>query len=431
MRLILFDLLTEKRFHFDPVAMSRPIWELRCGITSLGEKLIARTAASDVAYFVPDYMAEVYRMCSATHSGRLVNDPTTLIGDDLLLVAGRVRAADFDLKPVGPSCVKIDADGEVLAARIAKEDLAKLDTTSIESLLASAAKNLPACTEKIEAWNYIWELILQNPEQLTLDFQASGRSGIEGTIEEPSAIRGNRKDVYIAPGALVHPMVVLDAENGPIYLDKNSVIHPFTRIEGPCYVGRDSILLGAKCREGMSIGPSCRIGGEVEESIIQGYSNKYHDGFLGHAYLGQWVNLGAGTTNSDLRNDYGDVSVMLDGREPINTGSSKVGALIGDHTKVSIGCMFNTGAYVGAMSLITVEGKLLPRYIPSFVWLIGGLVSKGFGKNRMYDTARKAMPRRGCQWTEADQQMWDEIYQLTEAKRQPFLERGRRGMMSK
>ena len=431
MRLILFDLMTEKRFHFHPVAISRPIWELRCGITTLGQKLIDRIGATDVACFVPNYIAEVYRNQCEAGSGWLVNDPKVLAGQDLLLVSGRVRAADFDLKPTGPSCVKVDADGEVLAARITKEDLAKLDATSIESLLAAAVKALPECTEKVEAWDYVWELIIQNPEQLALDFQTAGRSGIEGTVEEPSAIRGNRGDVYIAPGASVHPMVVLDAENGPIYLDEGSVIHPFTRVEGPCYVGKDSILLGAKCREGMSIGPCCRIGGEVEESIIQGYSNKYHDGFLGHAYLGEWVNLGAGTTNSDLRNDYGDVAVMLDGHRPINTGSSKVGALIGDHTKVSIGCMFNTGAYVGAMSLITVEGKLLPRYVPSFIWLIGGVVSKGFGKARMYDTASKAMPRRGCQWTEADQRMWDEIYQLTEAKRQPFLERGRRGMIGR
>ena len=110
-------------------------------------------------------------------------------------------------------------------------------------------------------------------------------------------------------------MVVIDAEHGPVYIDEDVEVHPFTRIEGPCYVGKKSILLGAKCREGNSIGPICRVGGEVEESIIQGYSNKYHDGFLGHAYVGEWVNLGALTTNSDLKNDYSTVSVILDGRE--------------------------------------------------------------------------------------------------------------------
>ncbi|MBN1589626.1 MAG: hypothetical protein JW888_08935, partial [Pirellulales bacterium] len=248
---------------------------------------------------------------------------------------------------------------------------------------------------------------------------------------QPNAIRGSKNDIFIGKDALVHPMVVLDAEHGPIYLDEGVEVHPFTRIEGPCYVGKKSILLGAKCREGMSIGPVCRVGGEVEESIIQGYSNKYHDGFLGHAYVGEWVNLGAMTTNSDLKNDYSSVAVMLDGRRPIDTGSTKVGSLIGDHTKTSIGTLFNTGAYVGAMALIAATGKPLPKFIPSFAWFLEGVVTKGFGKKKLYETASKAMPRRGCEWTEADQTMWDAIFEMTEPARQPAIERGRRMLAAK
>ena len=173
---------------------------------------------------------------------------------------------------------------------------------------------------------------------------------------------------HVGRGAKIHPMVVLDAEHGPIFIDVGAEIHPFSRIEGPCFIGRNTIVLGAKCREGNSIGPMCRIGGEVEESIIQGYTNKYHDGFLGHAYVGQWVNLGALTTNSDLKNDYSEVKVTLDGRTQISTGSNKFGALIGDHAKTSIGVMLNTGTYVGAMTLLVASGKLLPKFIPSFTW---------------------------------------------------------------
>ena len=208
--------------------------------------------------------------------------------------------------------------------------------------------------------------------------------------------------------------------------DLGAEIHPFTRIEGPCYIGKNSILLGAKCREGNSIGPMCRIGGEVEESIIHGYSNKYHDGFLGHAYVGQWVNLGAMTTNSDLKNDYSSVSVALDGKKPVDTGSTKVGALIGDHTKTSIGTLFNTGAYVGAMALIAATGKPLPKFIPSFAWFLEGVVTKGFGKRKLYETARTAMGRRKHQWTDADQAMWDEIYNMTQPVRMEAIKRGRR-----
>ncbi|MHC4180889.1 MAG: putative sugar nucleotidyl transferase [Planctomycetota bacterium] len=424
MRLILVDRLTEKRLHFYPLALNRPIWELRCGMSSLLDKLVDKVGAAEVACFVPPYMAEAYRAAT----GRPVNDPASLAGDDLLVVAARVKAAGFDVEPVGVSQIALDPNGEVLYARIARQDLDKLNTQSIDALLRSARQSLPVAEDEVPTWNYTWDLVLANPEQLTADFAAAGRSGIEGKVEEPRAIRGSLKDVYIAPGALVHPMVVLDAAEGPIYIDQDAEIHPFTRVEGPCYIGPKSILLGAKCREGNSIGPVCRIGGEVEESIIQGYSNKYHDGFLGHAYVGEWVNLGAMTTNSDLKNDYSDVTVVLDGRRPVNTGSTKVGSLIGDHTKTSIGTLLNTGAYVGAMTLVATNGKLLPKFIPSFAWFLEGAVTKGFGKRKLYETAKTAMGRRGCQWTEADETMWNEIFNMTKPARDDAIRKGRRLM---
>ena len=424
MRLILLDLPSEKRINFHPLALSRPIWELRCGMTSLGAKLMAKVRARDVACFVPPYMADAYRAATTWP----VNDPASLAGDDLLLVSGRVKAAGFQPPQSGSSQAAFDSAGELLFARVGREDLPRLDATSIDSFVDSVKETLPAADVEVPTYDYTWDLILANPKQLAEDFAAAGRSGIEGTVEQPNAIRGSLKDVYIARGALVHPMVVIDAANGPVYLDEEVEVHPFTRIEGPCYVGRKSILLGAKCREGNSIGPVCRIGGEVEESIIQGYSNKYHDGFLGHAYVGQWVNLGALTTNSDLKNDYTTVSVMLDGREGIDTGSTKVGSLIGDHAKTSIGTLLNTGAYVGAMALIAATGKPLPKFIPSFAWFLEGVVTKGFGKRKLYETARVAMSRRKCQWTPVEEAMWEEIYKLTAPARNEAVKKGRRAL---
>ena len=424
MRLILLDRLTDKRYHFYPLALSRPIWELRCGMTTLAQKLVAKLQPQSVACFVPPYMADVY----GTATDWPVNDASELGGDDLLIVNARVKAAEFDVDTTGPSQVVYDADGDCLYARIAKDDLSRLNTESIETLLDSAKQTLPVVEAQVATWNYTWELVLENPEQLTKDFTAAGRSGIEGTVEQPNAIRGSQGDVYIARGALVHPMVVIDAAEGPIYIDEDVEVHPFTRIEGPCYVGKKTILLGAKCREGNSIGPVCRIGGEVEESIIQGYSNKYHDGFLGHAYVGEWVNLGALTTNSDLKNDYSNVEVTLDGRRPIDTGSTKVGSLIGDHTKTSIGTLLNTGSYVGAMALITTTGTPLQKFIPSFAWLVKGVVTKGFGKAQLYKSAKIAMGRRKLEWTPAQEMMWNEIFNLTAPARKDAIKKGRRAL---
>ena len=425
MRLILIDRAIDSRRNFWPVALSRPIWELRCGITSLGEKLQAKVATSEVAYFLPEYMAEVYR----DRTDRPVNDLAVLSGEDVLIVDARVRADGFDVPAGGRSEVGLDEQGQVLFARILKNDAGKLQGAGIEEYLASAKAKLPTVQYKGPTWGYTWDLILANPEQIAVDFTKAGKAGLEGTIEEPCAIRGSQKDVYVAPGAKIHPMVVIDAEHGPIYIDEDVEIHPFTRIEGPCYIGKKSILLGAKCREGNSIGPYCRIGGEVEECIIQGYSNKYHDGFIGHSYIGEWVNLGALTTNSDLKNDYSNVSVMLDGKRGIDTGSTKVGSLIGDHTKTSIGTLFNTGSYVGAMAIIMATGKPLPKFIPSFAWFIEGVVTKGFGRRSLYGTAETAMGRRGGRWTPAQQAMWDAIFEMTAPARNEAVRKGRKAMM--
>jgi len=425
MRLILCDVSTEVRANFYPLSLGRPIWELRCGMSTLAEKLIAKVDASDVACFVPDYMAASYR----AKTNRPVNDTSKLAGDDLLLVAGQVKAADFDVPVKGPSEIGLDADGNVLYARITRDDASKLPGDDIAGFVEAAKSQLKNVSCSLKAWKYTWDLVLENPEQITAEFQAAGRSGIEGSVEEPNAIRGSAKDVYIAPGCEIHPMVVIDAANGPVYLDEGVEVHPFTRIEGPCYIGPKCILLGTKCREGNSVGPMCRLGGEVEESIIQGYSNKYHDGFLGHAYVGEWVNLGALTTNSDLKNDYSSVSVVLDGKKPVDTGSTKVGSLIGDHTKTSIGTLLNTGSYVGAMALIMANGKPLQKFIPSFAWVLDGLVTKGFGKGKLYETAKMAMSRRKCEWTEAEQAMWDAVFEMTAEVRNPAIKKGRKAMM--
>jgi UDP-N-acetylglucosamine diphosphorylase / glucose-1-phosphate thymidylyltransferase / UDP-N-acetylgalactosamine diphosphorylase / glucosamine-1-phosphate N-acetyltransferase / galactosamine-1-phosphate N-acetyltransferase len=421
MRLILFDRLTNKRCRFHPLALGRPIFALICGMTSLGEKLIARFSASDVAYFVPAYMADNYHAI-----GRWpVNDPATLAGDDLLLVDARVKANDPSLSLVGPTQVAVDADGDVLFARIARADLAHLKTDSLDSLLESVKTAFPNNASPPATWNYIWELVLANAEQLTADFATAGRHGIEGTLESPCAIRGDAKNVYIAHGAVIHPLVVIDAEHGPVYIDEGVEVHPFTRIEGPCYVGPKTILLGCKCRQGNSIGPMCRLGGEVEGTIIQGFSNKYHDGFLGHAYVGQWVNLGAMTTNSDLKNDYSSVSVILNGRTPIDTGSTKVGSLIGDHAKTAIGTLLNTGAYVGPMAMLATPGRLLPKFLPAFGSFVKGQLSEGLGKERLYATAKTAMSRRACRWTVADSSLWNAVYDMTAAEREAAIRRCR------
>jgi UDP-N-acetylglucosamine diphosphorylase/glucosamine-1-phosphate N-acetyltransferase len=422
MRLVLVDGFFEQRSRFFPLSLGRPLWELRVGMSSLADKLVAKIQSDDIVYFVPDYMADAYR---AQQVDKHVNDMSALVGDDLMLVNPVVKAGGFKVPAKGASEIGLDENRMVIYARINKGDVKRLACDDIETFIVSAKAKLTNVTCKFPVWNYTWDLILANGEQIKADFVAAGRDGFEGSLEEPVALRGSRKDVYVAPGVKVHPMVTIDAEHGPVYIDQGAEILPFTRIEGPCYIGKDSILLGANCREGNSIGPCCRIGGEVEESIIHGYSNKYHDGFIGHSYIGEWVNLGALTTNSDLKNDYSNVSIMLDGQRAIDTSSTKVGSLIGDHTKTSIGTLLNTGSYLGAMAIIMATGKPLPKYIPSFAWFIEGIVTKGFGKGRLYETAKTAMSRRKCEWTPAMEAMWDAVFEMTAPERNKAIKKGR------
>ena len=121
--------------------------------------------------------------------------------------------------------------------------------------------------------------------------------------------------------------------------------------------------------------------------------------------------------------------MILDGRQPIDTGSRKVGSLIGDHAKTSIGTLFNTGSYVGGMCIIMATGEPLPKFIPSFAWFLGGIVTKGFGKNKLYDTAEVAMSRRNCKWSKAEEVMWDSIFEMTAPVRNEAIKKGRRAML--
>jgi UDP-N-acetylglucosamine diphosphorylase/glucosamine-1-phosphate N-acetyltransferase len=215
--------------------------------------------------------------------------------------------------------------------------------------------------------------------------------------------------------------VIVDTTNGPVVIERDAVISSFSRLEGPCWIGQGSQILGAKIRSGTSIGPACRIGGEVEASIIQGWTNKYHDGFLGHAYIGEWVNLGAGASNSDLRNDYGNIRVMINERL-VDTGRNKIGCYLGDHTKVGLGTLLNCGTNAGAFSNLLPTGGLLPRFVPSFTNVINGVIQENEDVEGLLRTAKLVMRRRGRTLQQAQEELYRRIWQLTAETRQRVTE---------
>jgi UDP-N-acetylglucosamine diphosphorylase / glucose-1-phosphate thymidylyltransferase / UDP-N-acetylgalactosamine diphosphorylase / glucosamine-1-phosphate N-acetyltransferase / galactosamine-1-phosphate N-acetyltransferase len=194
------------------------------------------------------------------------------------------------------------------------------------------------------------------------------------------------------PASFWTPPVVLDAREGPIHLAEGVEVQALTRLEGPAWIGPGTRLQGG-IFSSLSAGPVCRLRGEIEASVLNGWCNKAHDGYLGHAVLGRWVNLGALTTNSDLKNTYGTVRVPISASGTVDTGLIKIGVLLGDHVKTGIGTLLNTGTVVGTGSTLFAGGGLPPRWVPPFSWGAGGTLVP-YRLEAFLDVAERAMARR-------------------------------------
>ncbi|TVP57654.1 MAG: hypothetical protein EA351_05485 [Gemmatimonadales bacterium] len=248
-----------------------------------------------------------------------------------------------------------------------------------------------------------WSLMARNPDRIRVDLETGLVAGDSGTDDESDTVRDLRSAglegvEFLGPhrvtggsGVQIDPLVVLDARDGPIHLSSGVRIHPFTHLVGPAWIGADSSLLGGRIASS-SVGPTCKVRGEVEASVVLGFSNKAHDGYLGHAVVGRWVNLGAGTTNSDLKNNYSPVRVELGRERTVDTGLLKVGVFLGDHVKTGIGMILNTGTVVGAGSNL-FGGMMPPRWVPAYSWGSGDRLVP-FQLDRFLEVARLAMGRR-------------------------------------
>ena len=236
----------------------------------------------------------------------------------------------------------------------------------------------------------VWELVAESPRQTTVDIEAMlpSPSASPGGVE----LRGSGR-LVVGRDVRIEPGVLFDTNEGPIFIGDRTEIRTGSRIAGPFVCGPDSRLLGGVL-SGVTAGPFSYLRGEVEECVVLGYTNKAHDGFLGHAYVGSWVNLGAMTTNSDLKNNYGTVRLTLPEGE-VDTGLTKLGCLVGDHVKTGIGTLINTGTVIGAGSNL-FGGGMPPKWVPPFSWGSSDALTT-YRSDAFIDTARIVMNRRGQQ----------------------------------
>ncbi len=383
MRLI----LTEENWRdFLPLSWTRPVWDLRLGAMTLRQRAEAFWGQKACLSPARDWLG----------LGAGIPD-----GDMVLSRADLIALEPAPEMP--PDSALFSYEREPIAVRTKAEAIpAGLFN------LAEAAKESIVINAKVIG--RFWNLVHLNPEVLSLDM-GNADSSVKGEVHARATLLGQ---VVIEEGARVYPGAVIDGEKGPVFIGNGTVVMPNAFLEGPAFIGENCLIkAGARIYGGTTLGPVCKIGGEVSETIIQGYSNKQHEGFLGHAYLGEWVNIGAGTEISDLKNTYGTIRAWLDGNIT-DTGLQFLGPTIGDHSKTGINATLTTGAVIGVFANLFGSG-VSPKFVPSFSW--GYPEFTEYRLEEAITVAKRVMARRGVEMTPAYEAMIRKVFELTIAER--------------
>lgn len=401
----------------EPLALTRPSFALWCGAERLFERHVRLFAPLDVGYWLRPALTDLWKLEEPLDP---VNDDEWAREATTVWLNGRWLASPD--ASIDASTPHIGVMNDKIAYAVLPRGEAPIGD-EIDDWLGAWQSRLPSRSVSGAMLDYLWDIVDHNSYALKRDgawFRAANhkRSGLPHI-----AITGPAEQFIVSEGATIEPFVVADTTNGPVMIDRDAVVQSFSRLEGPCYIGKESWVVGGKIRAGTTIGPCSRVGGEVEASIIQGYSNKYHDGFLGHSYVGEWVNLAAATQTSDLRNDYDLVSVTVNG-ERIPTGKSKVGSFIGDHSKTGLSALLNTGSVIGAFTNVLPTGSLLPQVIPSFCSTQRGELRELWDLRKVFAIASRVMQRRGKSLTEAHKDFFYGLFETTSAHRGKIVRAG-------
>lgn len=398
MNILLFD-HPEIRMSLLPLTFTRPVAGLRLGIRTIAEKW-SEVFDTSISYLTQDYL-------QAKFPARWSDDNLYINGalcpDDSLLLA---------IEKLSPG-EGLEQNGMALAYRYGP-------LKSIEELTGVS----PKCSEysgPVTIIRYNWDLFLLNGDQILADYRRITRGRESCGLEDPNTVVYNPDLLFIEEGVSVKAAII-NAEAGPVYLGKGSEVQEGTIIQGPFAIGENSQLrLGGKMRLNTTIGPNCKVGGEVGNVIFQDNSNKAHEGFLGNSVIGSWCNLGADTNNSNLKNNYSNVRCWnYYSNSFVDSGLQFCGTIMGDHSKCSINTMINTGTVVGVCS--SIHGTGFPgKFVPSFIW--GGInSSKEYDFNKACETIARVMERRSINFDQTDRGILEKVFQLTAKYRQPVLD---------
>jgi UDP-N-acetylglucosamine diphosphorylase/glucosamine-1-phosphate N-acetyltransferase len=383
MNIILFDGNAHQALL--PLTFTRPVADIRIGITTIREKWAQHTG--EVSIITQDYLS--------------VKFPPDLSGDNLMLVAAHVLPDDqlmAALRNLLPEN-RLMKDGNLLAANVG-------DMGGIANLESMAATEYMYDVIAVERPSDIFRM---NGQVMLLDFEKITHNRTSAHLDASCTVIGDPGLLFLEPGAKVVASV-LNTTSGPIYIGNDAEIMEGCLVRGPFAMGNHARLkMGAKIYGPTTLGPHCVVGGEVNNCVFTGYSNKGHDGFLGNSVIGEWCNLGADTNTSNLKNNYSNVKVWNYGKQDYtDSGLQFCGTIMGDHGRTSINTMLNTGTVVGVAANIFGHG-FPPKYVPSFSW--GG--SEGFEVfqlDKALEAAIRMMERRNVELTDADRQILTHLY---------------------
>lgn len=355
-----------KHLEFAPLTLTRPVGDLRIGILTNAERWKMRIPTAEISFKTEDYLQDKYPSDSRSISVNaciipnqdVVDQVQKLKGNEELLIEGLWIAKS------GTGEVLIQYEGE-----------------------------MPIIIEKK------WELFQKNGEVLNQDFELITRSRATVQLSSSNTIVGDPNLIFLEDGAIVEASI-LNTKGGPIYIGKNAEVMEGSMLRGPVALCESSVLkLGSKVYGPTTLGPHCKVGGEVNNVIFQGYSNKGHDGFLGNSVIGEWCNLGADTNSSNLKNNYGKIKAYSYKTKQIEpTGLQFMGLFMGDHSKCGINTMFNTATIVGVSSNV-FGADFPPKFIPSFTW---GTHGDSYNFEKALESANNMMERRGLSLSKAE-----------------------------
>ena len=389
-----------RALNLSPISLTRPSFDIRCGALTFIERLSILLPDENIHLCIRPELEDVTK---ETFPGHHVN-PNHI--DEGIWLLGNVLWGTEDISAIKTQkSTLFFSNNTLIAANLSKEAGQKW----IESggpILNDLKNDYARSDLNTPVVEFLWEAVALTKQQIEKDVQFF----MEFSSPDSDAILINRENIFVHKSVIISKGAVIDASKGPVMIANDTIVKPLSYLEGPLYLGEKCIIEPmTQIKGGCSIGPVCRLGGEVNSVIIQGWTNKVHDGHLGDAYLGQWVNLGAGTVNSNLKNNYSDIDVMVNGTK-INTGSKHIGCFIGDYVKTAIGTRLNTGTVIGTGSNIAFKG-FPPKTIQPFSWCVGEKIRRNKWE-AFIETAKIVKNRRSLDLSPAEEKLLLNIFEV-------------------